>query len=625
MAAWYAFRGGRAIGPLSRDEIAAAVESSEPSERLGPDDLFCSVGADDWRPGRAIPDLADLFRPSASTPRRGDAGLSPASDLETGDLVTGDLVTGELESGDFLTGELESGELETGDLVTGDLVTGDLVPAPVHPSASGEPPTGPMAPLAAKGDAPAPYRGAAAPGQASLPGGRAHPGLRTTPAPPVPLPTSSGQPDGATGLGPSTTHGSRAHAGGPRPPHDGALRTPTQVPQRSMAWVGVGVLVASMLGAAALLRFAPDGSEGEPPRRPVAAPAGALPPPYDRVHLGMRRELVEDEFPPRGSLAACHLSLIGDTSQEQPRSPDGPYSACPTVAAVAGATDAERRRIQEAARRMTSDDEGGPRAADVEAALVRTLAQLRGAARAGVLSDRQLTATFRHSGATLREAAFQVAVDLTRGALELAKDRARRRDLAALLDSACEDVEPTRVAAWIRGELALAQEGRRGLRRCPTLARSQGILAGRAAATGGALLLAAWVRSSGVDPDAARGGAVRWLRSEANLDEEQASFALQLASTAEATEAFFDSAVVLTPAEPSPIWGAAFVWFSEGEATRLMLGVRDDDALDGLESFLAPTFGRPHTVSPTTVTWRGDGFVAHLDRGAAVALTLVAR
>ena len=353
-------------------------------------------------------------------------------------------------------------------------------------------------------------------------------------------------------------------------------------------------------------------------------PTGALPAPYAQVHIGMTREALEELFPPGEPTGDCRFPTVG-LRPDLPPHVQGAHSRCVTAEGVAGISDAERERATEHAREVSGDSEDELRVADVEAASLLSLAHVRGAARAGTLSERMMLDAFRQSGATLHESAFGMAVALSQGTIDMLKSRRRSRYVAALMAEDCEDVDATRIDTLVRGELDLRRAGSDGARRCRRLlSRRQARFAGRAARVGGGLVSIGVLRSSGATLDASNPRSLRTLIRETDLTEERAAFAVHVAEQRDAVESYFRHAVMLVPESEAAIWGSAVVWFEEDRVSRLMLNVHDDDAIESLQGFLVPAFGRPAEDEPAYVTWNGDGFNVRLDRGAGLALILSA-
>jgi hypothetical protein len=64
--AWHVVENGQARGPLTRDQLAAAIAAG----RVGADTLVWSPGMPEWQPARQVPALAALFASAPPPPPR---------------------------------------------------------------------------------------------------------------------------------------------------------------------------------------------------------------------------------------------------------------------------------------------------------------------------------------------------------------------------------------------------------------------------------------------------------------------------------------------------------------------------------------------------------------------------
>ena len=567
MKTWYVHRGGRAIGPVTREQIAAAIVAG----KVFDDDLFCEVGAQDWTSGDMVPELRELW--------------------ESDDMIG----TAERILADSGAVPLDIDDLE-----------------PVRPS---------LLPAL-----PAPGRPVIGTSATPMPRGRPTPQPKPQPiTAPVPVQRSSLGPMGPppelppapvvdeqapTELFSRETLPPELAPSRPPPRPQKKPRSPdsTMKVQRSDKVHRWTTIIASLVIVAFAVSLTVYALVTHTEPAVVTAdptPRGSLPVPFDALRIGMSRADLEAEFPPAEPLDACAIAMIDDSPPADTRATA--HSRCVHVADVAGTTRTELRRIDAAIRDRGDEASRGV----LKRGYVRALAQVRGASRAGLVEDRKLLETFGQTGASLPETVYGVSARLAEGTLRFFSERGQQRLIGALLDDQCHGVMPERVSEWMRGEL----DTRRS--RCSRVVGSQQArFAANLLETGGA------IATAGMTSDAR---ALQTLRRQSGLDEAHANLLVHLASQADALERFFAGAVVLMADEGAQTtWSFAIAWFdAEGRVSRLLLSVRNGENLERLESFLGPELGHVSSSDPAHVYWDGDGWRARLDH-AALALIVEA-
>ena len=561
MKTWYVHRGGAAIGPVSREEIAAAIVAG----KVFDDDLFCEVGGQSWTTGDQVPELRELWSSDdmVATAERivADSGSVPL-DFDDLEPVTGLDLPALPPPGRPVFGQSAV-----------PASAGPTAPSPVAIGPTGPPPELPPAPVI---DEQAPtelFSRETLPPELSLAPGRPHP--RTSPSP------------------------------------DSTVRT--QRSEKVHRWVTIIVSLVMVALAVSLTVYAL--MTQAPPEMVTAEPTprGSLPVPFDALSIGMTREALEAEFPPLEPLDSCSFTAVEDSAPRATES--SAHSRCIHVGAVAGVTVEERERIEEAVR-----DHGDVATSVLERGWVRSIAHVRGSARAGLVEDRQLLEAHGQTGASLPETVFGVSSALAEGNLKLFSSRSQQRHVGAMLDDDCEAVVAERVAAYTRGELEMPRRSRCSRR----LGRQQARFAANILEAGGAIAAIGLPRASGTEPDRENPRTLRTLIRQSELDEPHVALIVHLANRADELEAFFQGAIVLVAEEGAQTtWSHAIAWLEENRVTRLLLSLNSGANIDRLESFLGPELGHVSSSDPTHVHWDGDGWKARLDH-AALALIIEA-
>lgn len=396
MKSWYVHRGGQAIGPVSREQIAAAIVAG----KVFDDDLFCEVGGDAWTTGGEVPELRDLWA--------GEDGLATAERI----LADSGAVP------------LDIDDLEP---VVGTPLP--ALPAPGRP-VFGRPVSHAPAPLSRETE--------------PRPIGPVGPPPELPPAPVVDeqAPTELFSRDT---LPPELA--SKVAAGRPRSPDSTARAPRTPRSDKMHRWVTIVVSVV-IVGCAISLTVYALMTQTEP--GVVVAdptPRGALPVPFDALSIGMSRDALEAEFPPDEALDSCRFAIVEDSLPWSLGAEA--HSRCIHVEAIAGATSAERERIASIIHDRHADAE----APVLERGFIRALAQVRGASRAELVEDRQLLEAHTRTGASIQETVFSVSTELAEATLTYFSRRSQQRQLGAMMDDECTTIVAERVATYLRGEL----------------------------------------------------------------------------------------------------------------------------------------------------------------------------
>ncbi len=567
MKTWYVHRGGRAIGPVSREQIAAAIVAG----KVFGDDLFCEVGGDNWTTGDLVPELRDLWQGDdmVATAERilADSGAVP---LDFDDL--------EPITGSHLPSVPPAGRPVLGQAPRPKLGQGSVPPIGLSAETAPQPSLGPVG--APPELPPAPHIDEHAPtelfSRETLP-----PELSPAPAKP---------------------------RRGPNP--DSTVRV--QRSEKVHKWVTAAASLVIVGFAVSLTVYALMTHTDAEVVTADPTPRGSLPVPFDALSIGMTRAALETEFPPSESLARCSFSAVADTAPVSTQ--QGAHSRCVHVAAVAGITEEERTEIATRIRAAQLDASS----AVLERGYVRALAQVRGMSRAGLVEDRVLLEAFGQTGAGLPETVFGVSVQLAEGTFKAMSSRSQQRHVGAMLDDDCASISPERVSEYVQGSLN-ARRSRCGRR----VGSQQPRFAANVVEAAGAFAGMGLLRASG-EPDVENPRTLRPLERAAEFDENHAALVVHLANQSEALENFFDGAVVLVAeAGAQTTWSHAIAWFENDRVTRLLLSLRTGDNIERLENFLGPELGHVSSSDPTHVHWDGDGWRARLDH-AALALIVEA-
>ncbi len=563
MKSWYVHRGGRAIGPVTRDQVASAIVAG----KVHADDLFCEVDEHDWVPGSDVSEFVTLWAEIATT---GDIVLeSDVVPLDLDDIESVDV--SELAPLPLMTGKVSRG---AGSMEVTDVFARDTEPP--EPPPSSPPPSPPSAPPPSRSP-------------------------RSQSRPPKPVPTWKEAPFEA----PPVERMIETEVFVRKP------RTATKRNSKVAFGITLLVVVAAIGGSVFLLQHDVPDEEALPAEAHTMA---ALPPPFGEVRLGMSRDDLEALFPPREPTGDCRLPLIGRRpmvpAAPTPETQSNAHSHCADAEAVAGATRGERTRIMERAQVLAEEADFGE--SDLVGGFELSLAQIRGAVRADLLTDRALLDAFGQTGSRTHEAVFGLAGSLTEGSVAFLRGAGSRR-VGAMLNESCEVVDETRVDAFVRGQL--------DSRRCRSADQAGSVLR-----SGGGVIAVGQVRSlrDNVSPEEPR--SYRELLRSAELSERQAAFTVRVADHLDEVEAYFHGAVVLAAQRSEgtelPVWGSAIAWFADGRVSRLLLNIDDDEAIDSLQSFVLRELGPPDEDERHFASWDGRGWKAHLDRGAGLALIL---
>lgn len=423
----------------------------------------------------------------------------------------------------------------------------------------------------------------------------------------------------------------------------GAARKPVVA-----ASLGPCAALAGVLAVASCLLFACD-EEGEGERERAAAGEQAaappepspLPPPYGHLSLGMTRAELAEIYPPEEDTSDCRVRLVGEASSESAPVPgeddegdEGPHARCVDESAIQGATDDQLMRQIRVGVTLSGTGRRDLQVADLFNGLVRGIAQVRGAARAGVISDQEIYEANGETGVPAYEGAFRVGSALALGTLTFTEGRRQLRFLAATITDDCDRLDPDRVAAFLRGEYGRSEIRRRSDRaayRCGRrMRRAQDRLGGELLALTGGLggvgLSRGLRGEGGVDPDDPR--SFRELRRRADLTTATAALAVQIANHLDEVEAYWSGAVQLSRGESKddPLWGSAVAWLEDDRVTRILVNVRDHDRVGELRDLVAEHRGEPGTTEGPVTTWPiDDDTQLRLDVGAPLALVLERR
>ncbi|MCA9621182.1 MAG: hypothetical protein KC731_19305 [Myxococcales bacterium] len=348
----------------------------------------------------------------------------------------------------------------------------------------------------------------------------------------------------------------------------------------------------------------------------------SLPAPFASVYLGMPRAELLKEYPPEGKVDACQVRLLGPKSYAPEVKPK-PHGRCVTVDDVAGLSVDEVSHVIDVGEAIDAE-----RANLVSDGLLLTVAQIRGALRAGLLPIEALTAASEPGKSEAQSVLFTAAV-LLDGSSKFAAAQSSRRPIGASFKEDCGGVDPDAARAYAKGELTLGQidtEARKrvayGKCRGPYVRNEQTHRRQFVALTGG-------LAAMGLARAAAKDGKLiaeapatyQTYTTRSGLKPPVAKLGVLVATALEETEKYFSDAVVITGgSDAKGDFSSALVWIDGGVVSRVLLNLSLPD-VDVLKTELTKTYGEPTSSEGSVVTWktktRDD---VRLDVGGAQAL-----
>jgi len=140
-------------------------------------------------------------------------------------------------------------------------------------------------------------------------------------------------------------------------------------------------------------------------------PPPELPAPFANIHIGMTEAELTAAYPPDEDIKACKAGLVGGFKPTPPMVPGAekkPHSRCVGTLDVAGPT------VKEAASFVAHlGDAPKSELTTIIDGMALTLAQVRGAVRAGALTEANIVAADESSSSTAHEAAVADALRST--------------------------------------------------------------------------------------------------------------------------------------------------------------------------------------------------------------------
>jgi hypothetical protein len=347
----------------------------------------------------------------------------------------------------------------------------------------------------------------------------------------------------------------------------------------------------------------------------------------------MTQAELEAAYIPVEDISKCEPQLIGTVVPLPAQVPGADKNArarCVRSIDIGGTTVKDAGRIVATSTEVSSDDPS-----DVQDGELLAFAQVRGAIRAGAVSEAALLEADRGRSPTAFAAVSNVTDALLRGGLTFARAHTSRRELCALIADSCDDMDPERVRKYTQGEYSLGQidadahsrvvNGRcraQFLQHEKLLARS---LVRRTGGLSGIGLARASRGDHELKADAPSTFSVYSSRSA--LDTALAKFGVLVANAIPSTEQYWRGAVALvSPSSDAGArgpWFGGVVWLRDGRVVRALVNLLQDDKLGDLPQLLVETYGSPGATRGAVTTWSlPGGIVATLNIGAAVSLAV---
>ncbi len=393
-----------------------------------------------------------------------------------------------------------------------------------------------------------------------------------------------------------------------------------------------GLLLLTVASTAACRRSSGGDPAGDGGSDARSLPTAHLPVPFSEIHLGMARADLEARFPPLEDVSNCGTTLLGGDPplpKVVPGAEKGAHARCARAVDVGGVTFSEVAAILKYAEHETKTSGD---TVDVQEGELLSFAQVRGALRAGAVSEAALIDADEARSATAFAAVGHVVEVLLGGGLTFARGRQARRELCALISEDCADLAVDRVRTYTQGGYSLGQidadaHSRVVYGKCRNAflqdeKRFATKLVRRVGAFGGIGL----ARGSRVDhkltPEEPASFAVYSSRSR--LKPKTAKFGVLVANALPAAEDYWKGAVALQPPKDSNVnWMSAVVWLRDGKVSRALLNVSNDDKLGDLPKILAQVYGAPGKTLGTVTTWSvPGGLTITLDIGSATSLVV---
>jgi hypothetical protein len=395
----------------------------------------------------------------------------------------------------------------------------------------------------------------------------------------------------------------------------------------SRAWVACLMLLAACHHSSGVGQGA--AQDSDVPVKPIVF----LPAPFSDVKLGMSQAELEAAYAPVENISKCEPQLVGAVAPLPPQVPGADKKAqsrCARHAEIGAPTDKEALQLGLASKEASTDD-----LADLLDGGLLTVAQVRGAIRAGAVSEAAVLEADKGRSSTAVGAVSDVTDALFRGGLTFARARTSRREVCALIADSCDDVEPERVRKYTQGGYSLGQIDAdahsrvvNGKCRALYLQHEKALARSLVRRTGG-LSGIGLARASRPDrelkPDTPSTFSVYSSRS--GLDSAPAKFGVMVANALPATELYWRGAVALVPASgdsgAESSWFRAVVWLRDGHVVRALVNPLHEETLGDLPQLLQATYGSPGTTRGAVTTWSlASGVTATLDIGAAESLVV---
>lgn len=390
----------------------------------------------------------------------------------------------------------------------------------------------------------------------------------------------------------------------------------------SVAGLAIAISSVGLCWLAGCTKGAPTGASEKESKAAEVRPE--LPPPFDKVRIGMSIAEVQSFFPAVEPWGGCKVNLVGyePPRANVPEDKERARSLCPNIVDYGAASMGEILFSLD----LGTNERRAEHRGLVGAGFVRAVEQVRAVLRAGAIERADIVSL--QSGASSRNESSKwlpyVAAELFDGSMAFVKPRDARRPICALVKEDCSGLDPERVRQYVRGDFSLNDLDREARRRVANSRCRSTYVAGERmfqlemVSQTGAFAGIGLARSSRSDRqlDPERPNTFAVYKTRSRLDYDAAKFAVRVVNGLDATAKYFEGSVLLEPGAGAP--GSALVWATGGKISRVLVNVDDDDA----QGTLRELYGADPANKDGVSIWElENGIVAKLD--ATMARSLV--
>jgi hypothetical protein len=348
-----------------------------------------------------------------------------------------------------------------------------------------------------------------------------------------------------------------------------------------------------------------------------------LPAEYAAVRVGMPLSELTKLFPPVEPIDACAIRLVGRSTPhlEVPGQDQRARTVCLDLIGAGGPTLGELADILKLADKSAA------------LAVIRSVAQIRAAVRAGAISEARVLDALGDERGNSIETVLSSAATLCDGAKRFLKDANGRRSMCATIADDCSGFDAERLRRFISGGYTLGQldadaHARVVYGKCrgDFLRNERELRAAFLSEVGGTAAV----------------GIARSARGDKGISvEDPSSYALFSAYTGATapmaklavaaalaipdTEAYWRGAVSLaadSSAATANCWGKAIVWPAQGRVARVMVPILDATKAKEAVAELSKIYGLGATTGAVTTWALPSGVTARLDLGTSAALVV---